>query len=82
MTCHLPAIYRRYPAVLSASASRGPLDFKPILAALKKINYSGWTEIFMHPVPRGIPILESASLVSQEINRSRAYLEQQLSEIQ
>ena len=61
---------------------RGPLDFKPILAALKKINYSGWTEIFMHPVPRGIPILESASLVSQEINRSRAYLEQQLSEIQ
>ena len=60
---------------------RGPLDFKPILAALKKINYSGWTEIFMHPVPRGIPILESANLVSQEINRSRAYLEKQLSEL-
>ena len=61
---------------------RGPLDFKPILEALKQIDYSGWTEIFMHPVPRGIPILESATLVSREINRSRAYLEQQLSEIQ
>ena len=61
---------------------RGPLDFKPILAALKKINYSGWTEIFMHPVPRGIPILESANLVSQEINRSRAYLQLQLSELE
>ena len=32
---------------------RGSLDFSPILSALKKINYSGWTEIFMHPVPRG-----------------------------
>ncbi len=61
---------------------RGPLDFKPILAALKEINYSGWTEIFMHPVPRGIPILESASLVSKEINRSRTYLQQQLIEVE
>ena len=54
---------------------RGPLDFTPILAALKKINYRGLTEIFMHPVPRGIPILDSTQAITAEINRSRRYLE-------
>lgn len=54
---------------------RGDLDFAPLLSALKDINYQGWTEIFMHPVPRGIPILETASDVTREINRSRKYLE-------
>ncbi len=54
---------------------RGKLDFVPIVAALKKINYNGWTEIFMHPVPRGIPILPTAQEVTAEINRSRLYLE-------
>jgi sugar phosphate isomerase/epimerase len=53
---------------------RGDLDFGPLLAALKQMKYSGWTEIFMHPVPRGIPILETASAVTAEINRSRDYL--------
>ena len=55
---------------------RGELDFAPLLAALKEINYAGWTEIFMHPVPRGIPILETTDAVTAEINRSRAYLRQ------
>ncbi len=55
--------------------SRGPLDFKPLLTALDKIGYKGWTEIFMHPVPRGIPILPTAAEVTAEINRSREYLE-------
>ena len=54
---------------------RGRLDFKPLLAALAQINYHGWTEIFMHPVPRGIPILDSTENVTAEIVRSRAYLE-------
>ena len=36
---------------------RGDLDFVPLFAALQDIKYDGWTEIFMHPVPRGIPIL-------------------------
>lgn len=57
---------------------RGSLDFAPILAALKNINYAGWTEIFMHPVPRGIPILETAGAVTAEINRARKYLEDTL----
>ncbi len=55
---------------------RGTLDFTPILSALKKINYSGWTEIFMHPVPRGIPILDSIADVTDEINRARHYLDE------
>ncbi len=54
---------------------RGKLDFVPIVGALKKINYNGWTSIFMHPVPRGIPILPTAREVTAEINRSRLYLE-------
>jgi sugar phosphate isomerase/epimerase len=53
---------------------RGELDFSPLLAALANVNYSGWTEIFMHPVPRGIPILDSNKAITDEINRSRAYL--------
>lgn len=57
---------------------RGDLDFGPIIAALKDIDYSGWTEVFMHPVPRGIPILETAPEVTTEINRGRKYLETKL----
>jgi sugar phosphate isomerase/epimerase len=58
---------------------RGPLDFTPILKALKDIDYQGYTEIFMHPVPRGIPILETTAAVTEEINRARRYLEDCLS---
>jgi len=54
---------------------RGPLDFTPLLRALKRIDYQGFTEIFMHPVPRGIPILDTTAAVTDEINRARAYLE-------
>ena len=55
---------------------RGNLDFGQILSALKKINYTGWTEIFMHPVPRGIPILDTSADVTDEINRARHYLDE------
>jgi sugar phosphate isomerase/epimerase len=60
---------------LEQMPGRGTLDFKPIVAALRRIGYSGWTEIFMHPVPRGIPILETAAEVTAEVNRARAYLD-------
>ena len=53
----------------------GRLDFRPVLAALQRINYQGWTEIFMHPVPRGIPIRPTTAEVTAEINRARSYLE-------
>jgi len=54
---------------------RGTLDFTPLLAALRKIRYAGWTSIFMHPTPRGIPILPTAAEVTAEINRARKYLD-------
>jgi sugar phosphate isomerase/epimerase len=57
---------------------RGKLDFVPILKALKDINYQGFTEIFMHPTPRGIPILPTAAEVTAEINRARQYLDKSL----
>ncbi|MCA9264230.1 MAG: sugar phosphate isomerase/epimerase, partial [Planctomycetales bacterium] len=56
--------------------ARGPLDFAPILSALRAIDYAGWTEIFMHPVPRGIPVRPTTAEVTEEINHSRAYLDQ------
>jgi sugar phosphate isomerase/epimerase len=54
---------------------RGPTDFTPMLRALKKIDYRWYTEIFMHPYPRGIPILPTAVDTTAEINRARAYLD-------
>jgi len=55
---------------------RGDLDFLPILQALHAISYNGWTEILMHPTPRGLPILETAEAVTSEINLARRYLDQ------
>jgi sugar phosphate isomerase/epimerase len=58
---------------------RGPLNFAPLLGALREIAFDGWTSIFMHPFPRGIPIVEgNAAAVTAEINRARAYLEAKL----
>lgn len=54
---------------------RGPLDFVPLLKALKETGFKGNTEIFMHPVPRGIPILDTTDMVTAEINKARTYLE-------
>ncbi len=62
------------PQELEQMPGRGKLDFSPMLAALQKIDYAGLTEIFMHPVPRGIPILETAAQVTTEINLARRYL--------
>jgi sugar phosphate isomerase/epimerase len=54
--------------------SRGPLDFRPIMHALAEIQFPGWIEIFMHPFPRGIPILESAELVTEEWLKQKRFL--------
>ncbi len=60
---------------------RGQLNFAPLLDALAKADYRGWTSIFMHPTPRGIPILASTTAVTDEINRARAALETALNEV-
>ena len=54
---------------------RGKLDFAPLVKALRKVRYSGLTSIFMHPVPRGIPILADATACTAEINKARKYLD-------
>ncbi len=53
---------------------RGTLDFSALLKALAEVDYRGWTEIFMHPFPRGIPILETAQEVTAEVNLAQEYL--------
>lgn len=53
----------------------GTLDFVPILQALKDIGYTGWTSVFMHPFPRGIPILPTIPESTAALNRSREYLD-------
>lgn len=57
----------------------GSLDYAPILAALKEIKYGGLSEIFMHPVPRGVPVLDTPEKISGVINKSRAHLTKLLS---
>lgn len=54
----------------------GRLDYRPIVQALRDIRYRGYVEIFMHPTPRGIPILPTVAEITGAINRSRAYVEQ------
>lgn len=60
---------------LQQMPGRGSLDFTPLLQALKTIQFTGPTEIFMHPTPRGIPILPTAAEVTAEINRACAHLD-------
>lgn len=59
----------------------GPLDFKPMLAALKKNNFQGYTSIFMHPTPRGSALHSGVKEVTGELNKARAFLERELAEV-
>lgn len=52
----------------------GGLDYRPIIKALADIRYTGLVEIFMHPTPRGIPILPTITEITAALNRSRDYL--------
>jgi sugar phosphate isomerase/epimerase len=58
---------------------RGPLDFGPLMRELASMQFAGPIEIFMHPVPRGVPILDTVAEITAAINRSRTYLEGLLS---
>jgi sugar phosphate isomerase/epimerase len=68
---------KRMPKVLEMKqmAGYGPLDFRPLIAAFQSFAYDGFTSVFMHPVPRGSPILPTAPEITAAINRSRQYLE-------
>jgi sugar phosphate isomerase/epimerase len=58
----------------------GSLDYRLVVKALRDIGYAGFVEIFMHPTPRGIPILPTAAEITAAINKSRAYVEKCLAE--
>ncbi len=61
---------------------RGNMDFSPILRALQAIQYDRLVEIFMHPVPRGIPILDDAKGTTRLIREARYYLDNQVSRLE
>jgi sugar phosphate isomerase/epimerase len=54
---------------------RGPLDFGPLMRQLAAMRYAGPIEIFMHPTPRGVPILDTIPEITAEIIRARNHLE-------
>jgi sugar phosphate isomerase/epimerase len=56
----------------------GPLDFKPMLAALRRHRFAGWAAIFMHPTPRGAPMFSTPKEITAELKKVRAYLDAQL----
>ncbi len=53
----------------------GTLDYRLIVKALSDIGFTGYVEIFMHPTPRGVPILPTAAEITAAINQSREYVE-------
>lgn len=55
---------------------RGKLDYVPILQALREIRFTGVAEIFMHPTPRGVPMLETAGAITDTILESRLHIDQ------
>lgn len=54
---------------------RGALDYKLVIKALREVRFNGVAEIFMHPTPRGIPVMPTTGEVTALINESRAYLD-------
>jgi sugar phosphate isomerase/epimerase len=59
----------------------GTLDYRPILRALREVGFHGWAEIFMHPTPRGVPILPTAAEITSTLKESRAHIEKLLGEV-
>lgn len=60
---------------LQQMPGRGPLDWKPLLQALKEVKFTGPTEVFMHPTPRGIPIMPTLAESTAEIVRGKNHLD-------
>jgi len=58
----------------------GGLDYRLVVKALRDVRFKGVAEIFMHPTPRGIPILPTVGEITAAVNKSRAYLDKCLRE--
>lgn len=59
----------------------GTLDYRPILTALRETGFDGYVEVFMHPTPRGLPMLPTPGEITAAINRSRDHIEGLLREV-
>lgn len=53
----------------------GGLDYRPIVQALREIQFAGLVSLFMHPTPRGIPILPTVDEVTSAVKRARTYID-------
>ena len=76
---HSEGIYEKVPKEIEMQqlpGFGGGLDYRLIVSALRDIQYTGLVEIFMHPVPRGIPILPTIPEITAAINKSRDYVEE------
>ena len=71
MGCHKPM---PKPLELLQLPGHGVLDFGPAVTALAKIKYDRHVEIFMHPTPRGIPIVDGTAAVGDVINQAKEYM--------
>lgn len=54
----------------------GGLDYRPVVKALRDIRFDGLVEIFMHPTPRGRPVLPTTAEITAAVNKARSYVEQ------
>lgn len=74
---HSPGMMKKAPKKVEMKQlpGLGDLDYRPIVKALRDISYSGYAEIFMHPMPRGIPILPTPKEITAAVNKSRNYIE-------
>ncbi|MEY2600493.1 MAG: hypothetical protein RLZZ142_2752 [Verrucomicrobiota bacterium] len=59
----------------------GSLDYRPLLGALRAIRYTGLVELFMHPTPRGVPILPTVTEIREVLRKSRSAIDSLLPKI-
>jgi len=62
-------------AALPALPGPGGLDFVPIVAALKAIRFTGWTEIFTHAHVHNGAMCKTTDAVTAKVAEARRYLE-------
>ncbi len=80
---HSEGIFKKVPKEIEMQqlpGYGGGLDYRLIVSALRDIQYTGLVEIFMHPIPRGIPILPTIPEITAAINKSRDYVTECLEE--
>lgn len=53
----------------------GGLDYQPLIQALRDVRFTGWVEIFMHPTPRGVPILPTIPEIRTTLAKARSYID-------